>query len=284
MSQHAPNIICKNCGNHFHGKFCNACGEKNYDEHDKTLGHVAEEAVHFITHLDGTLPVSFATIFKRPGLYSLEYCNGIRRKYFKPVSLFLVCVVLYLLFPLFKGLNMTLSTYVSADFDYSWFGKPLVQKKLATSHYTYQQLAEKYDEASPKFSKILLLLYLPLTALTLSILFYKRRKFFFDHFILATEFNIFMIAFSYLLFPLLFYLLSLLVFWVTKNPLEISEIIVASVAGTALTLFCAKSFRRFYGEKWWLTILKMVLFLAVYLFIIEKIYKIFVLITVLLFV
>ena len=44
---------CKNCGNFFYGNYCNICGEKVYTEHDKSILHFFEDAVHFLTHFEG---------------------------------------------------------------------------------------------------------------------------------------------------------------------------------------------------------------------------------------
>ena len=114
-SAHEKNT-CKACHNRFTGKYCNVCGEKAFDEHDKSMAHVAEEVFHFVSHLDGTLINTLRAIFTKPGQLSLDYCNGIRKKYFKPVSFFLLLVVVYLLFPVFRGLNMPLEGHFKQNF------------------------------------------------------------------------------------------------------------------------------------------------------------------------
>src|SRR5687768_6645997 len=106
-------ISCKNCGNHFSGKFCNNCGEKVITGHDKSVLHLVDEGFHFLTHFEGKFFTTLRTMFSKPGLLSLDYCNGIRKRYYKPVSFFLLLVILYLLFPMFQGLNMTLSSHMT---------------------------------------------------------------------------------------------------------------------------------------------------------------------------
>ena len=56
----------------------------------------------------GTFFNTLKKIFTKPGQLSVDYCNGKRKTYFKPLSLFLLLVVVYLLFPVFEGLNMKL--------------------------------------------------------------------------------------------------------------------------------------------------------------------------------
>ena len=90
-----PNpLICKNCGNSFTGKYCNQCGEKVYGEKDKSVFHFFEEGLHFITHFDGTFFNTLKKLFTQPGQLSVDYCNGKRKSYFKPLSLFLLLVVI----------------------------------------------------------------------------------------------------------------------------------------------------------------------------------------------
>ena len=77
-----PSVKCKNCQHEFTGKFCNQCGEKVYSEHDKSLKHVFEEGFHFLTHFEGTFFNTLRTIVLRPGKLSLDFCYGIRKRYF----------------------------------------------------------------------------------------------------------------------------------------------------------------------------------------------------------
>mgnify|MGYP003546581747 FL=1 len=113
------NSVCKNCGNHFTGKFCNQCGEKIYNEKDKLIKHLFNDAIHFTSHFDGTFLTSLKTAITKPGKISLDYCSGIRKKYFKPVPFFLLLVVFYLLFPRFQGLNMKAGTYASPQYRFT---------------------------------------------------------------------------------------------------------------------------------------------------------------------
>src|SRR5689334_12046869 len=148
---------CKNCGHAFAGNFCNLCGEKVYREHDKSLSHFFAEVFHFITHFDTKFFKTLWLVFTKPGLVSYEYCHGLRKKYFKPVSLFLVGVVLYLIFPVLRGLNVTLDSHLAQNnaihvtFPAKW-----VQSKMAHEHVTYQEINKHFEEKSPKVSKLLL--------------------------------------------------------------------------------------------------------------------------------
>lgn len=198
---HPPTITCKNCGNHFHGKYCNLCGEKVYGEKDKSLWHIFEEFFHFISHFEGNFFVTLKTIFTKPGKFSLDYCNGIRRKYFKPISFFLLIVVLYLIFPFARGLNLRLSDHL--DFWYGNYARHLVRTLMAEKHLGEIAVFEGYSTLSEKVSKFLLFLLIPVMAAFSAIFTLKSKRQFFDHLIFSTEITSFFILWGFLILPLI---------------------------------------------------------------------------------
>jgi hypothetical protein len=268
----STNQTCKTCGNSFTGKYCNQCGEKVYTEHDKSIFHIADEAFHFVTHFEGSFLTTVKTIFTRPGKLAYDYCNGSRKKYFKPISFFLLCIVLYLLFPKFDGLNMKFNSYVSTQNNFSWLARPVAKKKIHSASITQETLREKYDQKSAKVSKIFLLVLIPLTALLLNLLFYTRHRYYFDHFIMATEFISIMVIIVFLLLPLimvtssLIYSPAVLFFENFRTPIFIAVSLL-------LLFFLAKGFKRFYEQNWFLTILKAIIFLVVFDFGVMYIYN-----------
>jgi hypothetical protein len=276
-------LTCKNCGERFFGKYCNSCGEKVYDEKDKKMSHFLGEALHFSTHLEGKFFTTIKTIFATPGKLSLDYCNGIRKKYFKPLSLFLLIIILYLLFPVFKGLNMRFNTYVSPEYNYAWFAKPIVDKKLKKQNISIDELATKYDAKSQKFAKPFLLLVLPFTGILLFLLFYKRNRFFYDHFVLSMELSSTIFAVMFLIYPLI-YLLSKLIFASADIIFRDGGIMNYIIFGILLLIIIIAN-KRFYGQKLFWTIAKSILFFAIFEFVIvDIIYNFILFVTVNLFI
>jgi hypothetical protein len=203
---------CKNCQHSFSGKFCNNCGEKVYSENDKMLSHLAEEAVHFSTHFDNKFFRTLGFIFFRPGLVSKEFCEGKRKKYYSPFSLFLVAVFLYLLFPKLQGLNISFENHlhnnsaIGINFQEGW-----AEKKAGQKNISLEELGEKFDHLSPKIAKLMLIIIVPLCALGLRLIFRKQKKYFYDHFIFSSEFNSFFILYLFFLLPIVFALLDLVI-------------------------------------------------------------------------
>lgn len=193
---------CKNCGIQLTGKYCSFCGQKKYADKDKSLSHILEDALHFLTHFEGSFFTSIKAILFHPGKLTVDYCSGIRKKYYKPISLFLMVVIIYLLNPMYSGLNQEYR-YFKENIVYGSMAKASIEKKIANSSMTESDLAIDYSQKSKSLSKVLLFIFIISSAFFLFLLYYKQRKWLFDHVILATEINTIFILLIFILFPLL---------------------------------------------------------------------------------
>jgi len=279
MSHNQNAITCKNCGTHFSGNFCNNCGEKVYTDHDKTILHFAEEGFHFVTHLEGTLFKTLKTIFTKPGQLSLDYCNGIRRKYFKPIPLYLLLVVLYLLFPALEGLNMRLEYYPGQKY-YGAYAKEKILEKAAETGYTKQQLAEKFHQKSEKVSKFMLLVLIPFTAMFFYALTFWRRKYFFDDMVLAAELNSFYLMWGFLIMPIILAGIISLYKAIFHTVPPVGDAALGIIIYSVFSIYCIRAFRRFYAFSWWGSIGLTVVFYFAHALIVYTLYKFLLFVTV----
>ncbi len=263
---------CKNCGNVFTGNYCNSCGEKVFTEHDKSIIHLLEEGFHFITHLEGKFFTTIKTMLTRPGRLSLDYCSGIQKKYVKPLSFFLLLVVLYLLFPIAQGLNMTIGAHVQSSL-YGGYAREQALHVMSSKHLTEAYLVEHFHTASEKVSKLLLILIIPLMALWSWLLTNKRKdKLFFDHFIFSTEVNSFMVLWSFLLLPILSRLIYMLI-GLFINHYFFSDILFAILATGSIGVYTFLAARRFYGLTALKSVLYTLLFVGLYIVVFQFGYK-----------
>lgn len=279
-------IVCKNCGNHFTGRFCNNCGEKVYTDHDKSMRHFLHETLHFFSHLDNKFFKTFALIFRRPGMLSTTYCAGVRNKYYNPFSLFFIGIVLYLLFPFFTGLNMSFNyNMINLHAQHMDFIGRLAEKKAIANNLSITELAEKYDHKSPSIAKGMLLIILPLTALVLRFLFSRKKKYFFEHLVLATEASCIMLYLNFFILPLILFIpqyifklagikgINLLTDAITIPAFFIYAVIWNTVA-----------FKRFFEISYFVAARKGFLFLFLQSVVIFIIYRLILFLTVLLFI
>ncbi|HPH85732.1 MAG TPA: DUF3667 domain-containing protein [Ferruginibacter sp.] len=260
-------LNCKNCGHSFSGKFCNNCGEKVYTEKDKSVRHLFGEALHFVTHFEGNFFNTLKSIFTKPGQLSVDYCNGIRKKYFKPLSFFLLLVIIYLLFPVFEGLNMKLRFHETHGL-YGKYAKAEVQRIMAERHITEQQLADIFHHAGERISKFLMFILIPIIAVASRLFAYKKRRPYYDHFILSIELLSFFLLWGFMLVPILFTLLYW-IFGIRIASEEITSIFIFSV----FLFYISLAARRFFKVSWGFAIFYAIIFSISLIILLEYIYK-----------
>lgn len=265
-------ITCKNCGHHFKGNYCNHCGEKLYTDHDKAVTHFFDEAFHFVSHFDGSFFTTVKTIFSKPGRLSADYCNGRRKPYFKPLSFFLVLVVLYLLFPLFEGLNMQLQ-YYSQNAVYGGYVRQKVMSVSTEHHFTQPQLAELFHQKAEKVSKFLLVVIIPLTAVFFWMFTYKKRSYFFDQMIFAAEVNSVYLLWGFLLLPFLIFCIQGLYHFFSHASLSLADGVSGLLINIPLCVFVAIAARRFYSLTRFQAIALTIVFALAHEIIIHLMYK-----------
>src|SRR5687768_667321 len=87
---------CLNCGTFVTDNFCPKCGQKKEVER-LTWHSLVEEIFHFFSHIEkGFLYTSYRLLI-RPDKVIGEYLEGKRKKYFKPITLYLIWVAIHLL-------------------------------------------------------------------------------------------------------------------------------------------------------------------------------------------
>lgn len=220
---------CANCGAPLAGPFCSACGQKRLTERDRGLGHLLGEAFHKLTDLDGTLLRSLRLLLFRPGVLSREYMDDRRVRYASPISLFLLANVLYFFSPAMSDFNLSFydqapGSVAAQALDPSGAGyaaragrlahrsgqvhsrwtAPLIERKRAmraaeTPGYDLRQLARDYNQQSGIVGKVLIIVHVPLIALGLALVYWRQRRYFAEHFVVALHLFTFLLLFAQLL-------------------------------------------------------------------------------------
>lgn len=278
-------IQCTNCGKPVEGRYCGHCGEKVYTDHDKSFSHLFEEGFHTVTHLDGKFATTLRVLLLRPGQFAYDYCRGLRKKYYKPLGLFLMVVIVYLLFPFMQGLNLPMNGALDSFGSYSLsFTRSLAEAKAEARGYSMQELAEHYNARSPAFAKVMLFLLLPMSAFVLWLLNRRRKRYIFDHFILGTELVTHFILISFLLIPGLLFCVSAVMHSATGRAFRFDDEWLAPIILTVLMPSWTMAIKRFYSEKTGKAILKSVLFFVVFaLLCLFILYRLIIFLTILLF-
>ncbi len=259
---------CKNCNSSFDKNYCNNCGQKLFSINDKSIKSLLEELLHFLTHFEGTFFTTLKTLFLHPSKVSHDYCNGIRKKYFKPISLFLLVVVIYLLIPIADGLNMKMKYCKEGILGENLISQ--IDNKVNQLNISEDELAIKYDLKSEKVAKFLLFAMIPLSTLVIFLLFFKERKLVYETIILSTELNIFFISIYFILLPILIYLISFL-FPSFKSPDDNPYIITFYLL--SFLIYVTSFFYNFYRQKLFITFAKTIVFVSFYILVLIPIYR-----------
>lgn len=85
---------CLNCGAVLTGLFCAACGQEAHIA-TPTVGEFAREFLQDQIALEGKLLRTLKLLARRPGQLTLEYLEGRRQRYIRPLRLYLTMSVLY---------------------------------------------------------------------------------------------------------------------------------------------------------------------------------------------
>lgn len=235
--------VCNNCNAPVSDKYCSRCGEKVYSDSDRSFKHLFEEAFHFQTHLEGKFFTTLTTMVGRPGKVSFDFCNGVRKKYFKPLSFYLLLIIAYLLFPVFEGLNMQMKFYPNNKL-FGQYAERKIEEVRVKRNYSEEKMAEVFHQKGEKTSKFMLFVILPFMGLFSYAIAFWKRKFYFDHFIFATEVTSFYLLFGFLVLPLILVILAI----AGIRP-NISEFFVALIIFGGGSVYASFAGRRFFQFK-----------------------------------
>lgn len=178
--------ICSNCGNEIVDSFCSKCGQKKYKRISKQ--YVWEELQYTVFHTNKGFLYSIKKILKNPGKTAREFIEGNRVNHYKPILLVFVL----------SGI----STFVSF--------KVLNFKEIMTASFTEQQVNSNYvsDMLSfmSSYNSLLMLLYIPLFALTTKIAFRKWNHNYYEHIVMNAYILAYYTLFSLIVvYPIMFF-------------------------------------------------------------------------------
>ena len=97
MSTNTTFQTCKTCSETLQGTYCHKCGEKVVEESDFHFKTLVKETFGGIFNFDSKIFKSFYYLLLKPGKLSVNYVEGVRIPFMKPIQLFLVINVFFFL-------------------------------------------------------------------------------------------------------------------------------------------------------------------------------------------
>jgi hypothetical protein len=233
---------CKSCGHTLEENYCPSCGEKKFDPKQLSVKHFAEETFEGLVHFDNKFLHTLKTLLTKPGRLSLDYAEGKRVKYMKPVQFFLVVNLIFFFFIIGNLYSLPLSNYTTYKPFTDYHTKELVQQKLQHLKMTDGEYRQLFDEKIEANSKEFIFLFIPFYGLVFALLFFMYKRQLVEHLIFATHFIAFMLCW--------FFIQSYLIVWPfylfthdNYNQLfdNISSLFTSMLAG-AYFIMAAKTF------------------------------------------
>jgi hypothetical protein len=86
---------CLNCGNTFHGNYCNRCGQKANTNRLTLLQVFSHDLLYGLYNIQGSFFPTLKELFTRPGHATREYVQGKRIDFFNYFTLFVLVVTLH---------------------------------------------------------------------------------------------------------------------------------------------------------------------------------------------
>lgn len=185
---------CFNCGTPIKGEFCHNCGQRVRDNLDRSLGRLLGEFFGNVFFLDNRFLLSLWFLIRYPARMTVEFLEGKRKKFISPVTLFLFLNLIYFIVNPLTDYSLSLYDQTHSQ-PYSPLIKGMVDKKLQNEGLDQKAYSLVYQNTSNDMSKSIMILNIPIIALFIYLITFKKRKFYFDSLIFSFHFfSLFMLS------------------------------------------------------------------------------------------
>jgi hypothetical protein len=264
--------VCGNCDAPLTGAYCAQCGQHAHAS-ARPLHSLVHEAWHLLTHVDARLLNTLGVLLAKPGRLTLEYFANHRARHVPPFQLyFVITLVLFAIVSLGMHLHphdASASTepaesgpvHLSADFGpcETWdLGAPWLTDVMRDA--CQRQAADKGKSLMRNFVTSvprMMFIFLPLMALIMMLFYLRQHRFYVEHLIFFLHLHA--ALFVAIIVSLLVQITGRYVAWVARIVDPVSDVLWIY---TFWYLYL--SMRRFYGQGWARTALKLVGVVAVY--------------------
>lgn len=228
------NKICISCQHDLVGKFCHNCGEKVVEKSDFSLKTIFQQFVDGLTNFDSKFIKSFLFLLFKPGQLTLSYVKGNRNPFMKPFQLIVVVNILFFLLLANADIFRIPSEY--------YFSNEIIIEKVKFNSIPIDIIKQKYDAESFTNSKLFIFILIPFFSLVFWLVNLNKKYYFGVHTIFAIHYLSFFMLFCVTL---------------VTTPREIW-----TPRAIQVVIFCfnftylAFAIKKFYQDKWIITILK----------------------------
>lgn len=277
MSPDTEPVRCRNCGRPAGPRFCGFCGQEVEERRGPLLSLLRELLSEWLS-FDGRLIRSLLAL-ARPGRLTCLYLEGKRASYARPLRLYMVASLLLFSSALdlrapdaseidlyVAGERITAAPPTRERPDYvlfetktlasRWIARNAVGKVRELRTLPPQEVLDRFFSGFRQVLPVALILFLPLLALALKLLYLRTGTFYVDHLVFAAHVQ-----------SAVFLLLALA--WLVTRLAGLEALpalgVYVGVFVLALAVYLPMALHRVYSQAWWWTALKSVLLIYGYL-------------------
>lgn len=247
--------VCPSCQTSTDGKFCPTCGEQILTKPDYSFRGVFSETINVFTNLESNIFRSFGYLLTKPGLLTADYFMGRRKRYLKPLQLFIFCNIIFFFVQAFTGFNSLrtpLRVHLS-QMPYSQLARTKVAAVITARGITYRDYETQFNTVIETQAKTLVFIMIPMFALGVYLLYLRRREYFVKHLVFSTHF------FSYYLLLLsLDYLFVTIMSRLFGLHYLFSDLTMTAFLLSICLVYLVFAARRVYDQAWLISTLKAV--------------------------
>lgn len=178
---------CLNCGGAVEGAFCHQCGQHIRDNSDRSLSRLFGEFVTNTFFLDNRFLLSALYLVRFPGRMTVEFLEGKRTKFISPITFFLFVNLIYFFVKPLSDYSLTYYDQVYSQ-PYSPLVNGLAFQKLKKEGLDERAYSVTYQTMSDNISKSIMIINVPMIAVFVYLMAFKRRRFYYDSLIFSFHF------------------------------------------------------------------------------------------------
>lgn len=177
---------CLNCRAIVKGSFCNQCGQTLRNNKDRSISKLLGNFLSNVFFLDNRFLISMWYLFRFPSRMTLEFLEGKRKKFIPPVTLFLFLNLVYFFVSPLTDYSIPLEDQNSQPYG-KWVNE-WVNLKLQNKGLNELAYSSIYQNASDTISKSIMIINVPMIAVLLYLMSFKKRRFYYDSLIFSFHF------------------------------------------------------------------------------------------------
>ena len=240
---------------------------KKIKEDSWTAKDIGHEALHHLVHFDGKIFRTLPVLVFKPGMLTVRTLQEPKTRYVRPFTLFVFVNFIFFLVKSKSIFNYTLDSYMN-NFESA------ILRKQQQLHISFDTMSERFNMAIHFEEKEYLIIMVPLFALTLTLLYVRKKIPFTQHLIFALHFYSFLIIFLLVIPWLILPVQALLNGLHAGLDLTHSEFYFIVIILAINSVYLLFSLKRIYRQSLWITIAKSMFLSVLVIALIVYVYRI----------